>query len=167
MLVGTALMALFVATSFCVVARQAGAWGVPYFSFTSAHGSRCTNGWVGYACTPLTLADVEFFGDVDLPATTAVVASRYHATHDFELEAQLEVPTTASAEAAKQLTDAYGPCRRDARSPLPTAGLQQVCVIASGDGADESGEQPSRMVNVGTGIRKDGVRVIGLAVSSR
>lgn len=160
-------MVLFVATSFFVVARQAGAWGVPYFSFTSAHGSRCTNDFVGYTCTPLTLADVEFFGDVDLPANTAVVASRYHATHDFQLEAQLEVPAAAAAKAAKQLTDAYGPCRRDARSPLPTAGLRQVCVIASGDGTDVSGALPSRVVNLGTGIRKDGVRVVGLAISSR
>ena len=167
MLLGSALMLLFVATAFYVVARQAGSWGVPYFSFTSAHGSHCTNGFVGYTCSPLTLADVEFFGDVDLPANTAVVASRYHATHDFELEAQLEVPATAAAKSLKQLNAAYGPCRRDARSPIATAGLRQVCVISSGDGADESGELPSRMVNVGTGVRKDGVRVVGLAVSSR
>lgn len=160
-------MLLFVAAAFSVVARQAGAWGVPYFSFTSAHGSRCTNGFVGYTCSPLTLADVEFFGDVDLPANTAVLASRYHATHDFELEARLEVPAPSSAKALKQLNAAYGPCRRDARSPLPTAGLRQVCVIASGDGADASGELPSRTVNVGTGIRRDGVRVVALALASR
>ena len=44
-------MLAFVALAFWVVSRQAGAWGVPYFSFTSAHGSRCTNGFTGYTCT--------------------------------------------------------------------------------------------------------------------
>ena len=160
-------MLLFVATAFYVVARQAGGWGVPYFSFTSEHGSRCTNGFVGYTCSPLTLADVEFFGDVDLPADTAVLASRYHATHDFELEAQLEVPAASAAKGLEQLNEAYGPCRSGARSALPAAGLGQVCVMSSGDGADESGELPSRLVNVGTGVRKDGVRVVALAISSR
>jgi len=164
---GSALMLAFVAVAFLLVSRQAGAWGVPYFSFASAHGSPCTNGMTGYTCSPLTLGDVEFFGDVDLPADATVMASRYHATHDYELEAQLEVPAATAAQALEELRSAYGSCRRDARPPMPTAGLRQVCVIASGDGADASGELPSRIVNVGTGLRSDGTRVIGLAVSSR
>ncbi len=48
-----------------MVTRYAGGWGVPYFSFTSERGSRCTNDFAGYTCDPVTLADVEFFGDVE------------------------------------------------------------------------------------------------------
>ena len=40
---------------------------MPYFPFTSDRGSTCKNTLTGYACSPLTLADVEYFGDIDLP----------------------------------------------------------------------------------------------------
>ena len=167
MLGGIALMALVVGVALLVLAREAGGWGVPYFSFTSAHGSPCRNDLVGYTCTSLTLDDVEFFGDVDLPAGTRVVTSRYHATHDYDLRARLEVPSTAAATALKRVRSAYGHCRADARPPAPTTGLTGVCVILTGDGSDESGELPSRIVNVATGLRPDGVRVVDLAIRSR
>jgi len=160
-------MLAFVGVAVLVLVREAGGWGVPYFSFTSAHGSPCRNDLAGYTCTSMTLEDVEFFGDVDLPAGTRVVTSRYHATHDYDLQARLEVPKASAATALAQLRSAYGTCHRDARPPAPTTGLSGVCVILTGDGSDEAGEQPSRIVNVGTGLRPDGVRVVDLAVRSR
>ena len=43
-------MGLFATAALYVVTRYAGGWGVPYFSFTSERGSRCTNDFAGYTC---------------------------------------------------------------------------------------------------------------------
>ena len=75
-----------------ILTRFAGAWGVPYFTFTSERGSECTNNFTGYVCTPITLAEVEFYADLDLPDDTEVVSGTYRSTHDYQLEALLEVP---------------------------------------------------------------------------
>ena len=68
-LIGIVLMGGFVVVVFVVLSRYAGAWGVPYFSFTTERGSTCTNDFAGYTCTELTLAEVEYFGQFDLPET--------------------------------------------------------------------------------------------------
>src|SRR6187549_3778376 len=96
-LIGIVLMGLFVTASLFVVTRYAGGWGVPYFSFTSERGSHCTNDFAGYTCDPVTLADVEFFGDVNLPDDSRIVSGTYRATHDYRLDAVLEVPAPHAA----------------------------------------------------------------------
>lgn len=164
---GTFLMLAFVGIVLAVLVRQAGGWGVPYFSFTSAHGSPCTNNLTGYTCSPLTLADVEFFGDVDLPGGTTVVASHYRSTHDFSLEASLQVPRAGAATALKNLKRAYGPCQRGATSPLSPTGLRQVCVMVNPEGAESDGQLSSRVYAVGTGLRADGSRIVAMTVRSR
>jgi hypothetical protein len=160
-------MLAFVAVVLAILVRQAGGWGVPYFSFTSAHGSPCVNNITGYTCSPLTLADVEFFGDVDLPAGTTVGASTYRATHDFALSAQLQVPRAGSAAALKHLHSAYGPCRKGATSALPTRGIREVCVMVNPDGAEADGQLSSRVYAVGTGVARDGSRLVAMTVRSR
>jgi len=166
-LAGIAAMLAFVAVVLLVLVRQAGNWGVPYFSFTSAHGSPCTNDFTGYTCEPLTLADVEFFGDVDLPDDTAVLAGSYRSTHDYRLTAELAVPPASSDAALEELHEAFGPCRKGVSTPLPSKGLTSRCAMASEDGTDESREPASRIYVVGTGLRKDGSRVIALNIRSR
>lgn len=166
-LLGTAAMLAFVGILLLVLVRQAGDWGVPYFSFTSAHGSTCTNDFTGYTCEPLTLADVEFFGDVDLPDDTTVLAGSYRATHDYRLDAQLAVPAGSARAALEELREVFGACRRGVTTPLTTTGLRSVCAMASTDGTEKSREPASRIYAVGTGLKKDGTRLIGLAVRSR
>jgi len=160
-------MLTFAAVALLVVVRQAGSWGVPYFSFTSAHGSRCTNDFTGYTCEPLTLADVEFHGEMDLPDDTSVLAGSYRATHDYRLDAQLSVPPGSAAAALKELRAVFGDCRKGVSTPLATEGLTKVCRMASEDGTGDSQEPASRIYAVGTGLQKDGTRLIGLAVRSR
>ena len=164
---GTMMMAAFVIIAFAIITRYAGGWGVPYFSFTTERGSSCKNNLTGYTCTPLTVADIEFFGDVDLPGDAVVRQSKYVSTHDFALDAQLQVPRKSAAAALKGLNDAYGACQADHPSPLDTRNLTGVCVLANDDAVTRSGEASSRLYVVGTGVRKDGVRVISLAVKSR
>ena len=164
---GTALMLAFVAVVLALLVRQAGEWGVPYFSFTSEHGSPCRNDLTGYTCEPLTLADVEFFGDLDLPADTVVLAGTYRATHDYEMSAQLRVPKASSAKADRALRASFGACRRGVAPPLAAEGLRKVCTRASDNRADESGELPSRLYTVGTGLDPKGDRLIGLSLRSR
>ena len=166
-LLGSAAMLVFVVVLLVVLAQRAGEWGVPYFSFTSEHGSPCTNDFTGYTCTPLTLADVEFFGDLDLPDDTVVLSASYRSTHDYRLDAQLAIPAGSAAPALSQLREAFGPCRKGVRTPLDTTGLNRTCAMASADGTDETGLPASRLHSVGTGLREDGTRLVGLAVRSR
>jgi hypothetical protein len=164
---GITAMVLFVAVVLALLVRQAGEWGVPYFSFTSAHGSTCTNDLTGYTCDPLTLADVEFFGDVDLPDDTTVLAGSYRSTHDYQLTAQLRVPPESAGTALKRLRSAFGPCRDDVSTPLQSRGLSRTCAMANDTGADASGEMASKLYAVGTGLAEDGSRLVGLSVRSR
>lgn len=160
-------MAAFVLVSLGVVLRYAGEWGVPYFSFTTDRGSSCTNDSTGYTCDQLTLADLEFYGDVDLPPDTAVVAGVYRATHDFSLNAQLLVPERSAAGGLKALNAAYGICRSGQLSPLPAGSVTKLCVMANDDAVTGSSEVSSRLYTVGTGLRKDGARLVALSMRSR
>lgn len=167
MLVGLVLMAAFVVASFAVVLRYAGGWGVPYFSFTTERGSSCTNDLTGYTCDQLTLADVEFYGDVDLPDSTKIITGRYRATHDFSLDTRVEMSKADAAAGLKSLRKAYGKCQEDHPSPLPATGLTGLCVMANDDAVIGSDEAAGQLFTVGTGVRKNGVRVAVLSVKSR
>ena len=156
-------MAGFVLITLAILTRYAGAWGVPYFGFTSERGSECTNNFTGYVCTPITLAEVEFYADLDLPDDTTVTSGTYRSTHDYQLEAQLDVPPASAAVALKSLSTAFGPCVPEQPSSLNTQGLAQVCVMANLDAFTEAGEPASRLYVVGTGLRKDGSRPIALS----
>jgi hypothetical protein len=166
-LAGIAGMLVFVAVVLAVLVRQAGEWGVPYFSFTSAHGSPCTNDLAGYTCDPLTLADVEFLGEVDLPDDTVVLAGSYRSTHDYQLSAQLRVPAGSVDPARQQLRESFGSCRKGVSTPLQSRGLSRVCTMANDTGADEDGELASRLYSVGSGLAEDGTLLVGLSIRSR
>ena len=166
-LVGMILMLGSVAAALAVLTQYAGAWGVPYFSFTTDRGSTCKNDLTGYTCSPMTLGDVEHFGDVRLPEGSSVVAGTYHATHDYQMEAVVEVPSVSAEQALTDLNEAFGKCITDRPSPLSTKGMHDTCVIANEDGLDENNELSSRLFMVGTGVRDDGTRVIGMVIKSR
>jgi hypothetical protein len=164
---GTLLMAAFVLIALAIVTQYAGGWGVPYFSFTSEHGSPCRNNLSGYTCTPLTLADLEFYGDVDLPDDTRMISGTYTATHDYRLDATAEVPPASAKAALDGLKEAYGDCQEGHPTPLDTRGLGSVCVLANDDMHARGAELSSRLYIVGTGLRKDGRRPIVLTMRSR
>jgi hypothetical protein len=150
-----------------VVTRYAGGWGVPYFSFTSERGSSCTNDLTGYTCTRLTLGDIEFFGDVDLPDDTSIVSGTYRSTHDYRLDAVVEVPHPHAAAALRSLQESYGKCQPGHPSPLNPTGLTKICVLANDNAYTASGEPDSRLFTIGTGLRKNGSRVIAMVIKSR
>lgn len=160
-------MAAFVVIALAIVFRYAGGWGVPYFSFSTDRGSPCVNKFTGYVCTPTTLADVEYFGDIDLPDNTRVVTGTYTSTHDYRLESMLEVPSSTAPAALASLNEAFGKCIAGHPSPINTTGLTKICVLANDDAVVESGEPTSRLYTIGTGVTKDGSRMIGLFIRSR
>ena len=164
--VGVVLMAGFILGSTTLVLRQAGRWGVPYFSFTSERGSPCTNTFTGYVCEPPTLADVEFYSELDLPDDTTVLSGLYRSTHDYQLDARLVVPAPSAAAAMTVLRANFGRCLRNHTALIDTARLKGVCVMAN-DEQIISGEPESRLYNVATGLGRDGTRTIGLAIKSR
>ena len=162
------ILVLAVAVTLLVLARFAGSWGVPYFSTTTERGSRCVNTFTGFECPSLTLADIGYFGDVELPPDARVVSSHYRSTHDYQLEAVLEVPPASSAAALAALHDSYGKgCDKDHPSPLTETGLTSLCILANDQDTTEIGTPDSRVYVVGTAVRKDKTRVVNLNVRSR
>lgn len=166
-LIGTMLMAAFVMIALALITRYAGGWGVPYFSFRTERGSSCTNNLTGYTCQPVTLPDVKFYGDVDLPDDTRVVSSTYRSTHDYKLDATMLVPATSAATALAGLHDSFGACQPRHLAPMSTVGLTAVCVMANDDAVTNDAETSSRLFTVGTGLRPNGTRTIVLSVKSR
>src|SRR4249920_2872886 len=120
MLAGTALMLGSVAVALAILTQYAGAWGVPYFSFTTDRGSTCKNDLTGYTCSPMTLADVEYFGEVDLPDDSSVVNGTYRSTHDYQMEAVIEVPQGSAVQAMTSLRETFGTCLDEIPSPVST-----------------------------------------------
>lgn len=162
------LMSAFVMIIWALLTSRAGTWGVPYFSFSTERGSSCTNNLAGYTCQPMTLADLQFYGDVTLPASTKVLKSRYRATHDYQLEASLLTPATSAAAALAGLHESFGPCLPGHPAPMPTAGLTEVCVLANDDATiTRDSDTSSRLYVVGTALRRDGARIISMTIKSR
>ena len=60
-----------VAVALAILTQYAGVWGVPYFTFRTDRGSMCKNDFTGYTCSPMTLADVEYFLAMSIFPTTA------------------------------------------------------------------------------------------------
>lgn len=166
-IVGIMLMAAFVFITFGLLTRYAGSWGVPFFSYTSERGSTCTNTMTGYTCDPLTLADVEFYSDLDLPNDTRVVSGSYAATHDYTLNASLRMTPRSQAAGFKALQQQLGTCRNDRPAPISTAGLKNFCVLANDNAVTRAGDPPSRLYVVGTGIASNGIRIVSLSIRSR
>jgi hypothetical protein len=160
-------LVLGVIVALLVIARYAGGWGIPYFSRTTARGSECVNTFTGFECPSLTLADVGYFGDVELPPDTRVVSSHYRSTHDYQLQAVLEVPPASSAAALAAFTESYGRCVKGHPSPLTERGLTSLCIIANDQTTTESGTPDSRLYVIATAVRADKTRVVNLSVRSR
>ena len=164
---GVTLMLATVAVSLAILAQYAGAWGVPYFSFTTDRGSKCKNDLTGYTCSPMTLADVEYFGDLDLPENSAVVAGTYRATHDYQMEAIIEVPRDSADQALTSLNQTFGDCASELPSPVSAEGIRKTCVMSNDVVSSETDEPSSRFYLIGTGVRTDGTRIIGMVIRSR
>ncbi len=169
-LIGITVMIILAALPFLILSRYAGAWGVPYFSFTTDRGSVCTNDLIGYHCDNLTLADVRWWGDLDLPDDTRVVSSHYRTRHNFSFDAVLEVPKPQAGHTEELLRKTFGHCVADHPSSLDPTGLKQVCVMANDATAELHPDAPmaGTLYDIGAGIRKsDGTLVIAAHEESR
>lgn len=165
---GMLMMLGSVAVAFAILTQFAGHWGVPYFSFTTGRGSTCTNSWIGYTCDQLSVSDLNWWGDVSLPSETSVRSARYVSTHDYALNATVEVPKQQASSTLAALKESFGDCG-DHPAPMSTQGLSDVCVMAD-NLADAGGNDPSkssRTYTVGTAVRSNGVRLIVLDITSR
>ena len=156
-----------VAVTLAILTQYAGAWGVPYFTFRTDRGSMCKNDFTGYTCSPMTLADVEYFGDVDLPDNSAVVTGTYRSTHDYHMEAIIEVPLDSADSALTSLNQTFGNCISELPSPVSAEGIRKTCVMSNDAVISESDEPSSRVYLIGTGVRTDGSRIIGMVIKSR
>ncbi len=164
---GIMVMAAVVLIIFGILARFAGGWGVPFFTFTTENGSTCTNTFSGHVCDQVTPADVAFWSDATLPPTTAVTKATYTVTHDYALSADLTIGKAQAGPGLKNLQTAFGACK-DHPSPLDLTGLTTTCVMSNDDfTAQADGEQASRLYLVGTGVRKDGTRLVAMVIRSR
>jgi hypothetical protein len=83
------------------------------------------------------------------------------------MEAIIEVPAASANQALASLNHAFGDCIKELPSPMSTKGIRDNCVMANADAVGESDEPSSRLYMIGTGVRKDGTRVIGMVIKSR
>lgn len=169
-LIGITVMIILAALPFFILSRYAGGWGVPYFSFSTDRGSLCTNDLTGYHCDHLTLADVRWWGDLDLPNDTRVVSSYYKSTHNFSLDAVLEVPKADAGTTFTLLRKTFGHCLADHPSSLDTRGLRHVCVMANdaSSGLDPNAPMAGTLYDIGAGTRRsDGALIIAVHEESR
>ena len=102
------MMAGFVLITFAILIRYAGGWGFPTSASLRARlGVR--EQLHRLRLHPTTLAEVEFYADIDLPDDTRVVEGVYRSTHDYQLDALLEVPAASAPAALKSLNEPSAP----------------------------------------------------------
>jgi len=168
-LLGIAIMIVIAAIPFVILSRYAGGWGVPYFTFTTDRGSTCTNDFTGYHCDDVSVADIEWWGDIDLPDSTVVASSHYKATHDFTLDAVVWVAKADVKHTYASVNKTFGGCLAEHPTRLDTEGLRSVCVRANdaSDSSDPDDPFADTLYEITTGVRKDGTMVIGIHEESR
>lgn len=162
-------MIVLVAIPLVILSRYAGGWGVPYFSFQTDRGSSCTNDIAGYHCDDVTVEDIRWWGDIDLPSSTTVVSSQYQATHDFTLDAVVEVPKKNAAKTLAGIDKTFGGCQDGHPTQLDTKGLAKVCTRANDatTSSESAAQFADTIYEVTTGSRKDGTLVVGIHEESR
>ena len=76
---------------------------------------------------------------------------------------------TARSQAAgfQALRREFGGCQTDRPPPISTRGLTGFCVLANDGSAARSQEPPSRLYVIGTGVAKNGIRVVSISIRSR
>lgn len=162
-------MIILAATPFVILSHFAGGWGVPYFTFTTDRGTTCTNDFTGYHCDNLTKADVEWWGDLNLPEGTRLISSHYKATHDFTLDALMEIPVAEQKPMLASLAKSFGPCIPEHPTRMDTTGLTKICVRANdaSDTTDSSKPLADTLYEVTTGFRKNDALVVSVHEQSR
>jgi hypothetical protein len=168
-LLGTLVMLILAAIPLVILSRYAGSWGVPYFTFTTERGSVCTNDFTGYHCDDLTLADIRWWGDIYLPPNAIVQSSHYKSTHDFELDAVVEVPKQSATPTLAAVRKTFGSCIPDHPTRLETEGLRGVCVMANDatDSTDSDARLSDTLYEITTATKPDGTLVINIHEESR
>lgn len=161
-------MAAVLVVAAIVLGLNAGRWGVPMFSFTNEHGSKCRNDWLGYHCSELTLPDVQRHVRVELPAGTQLESGTWRQTHDYELTARLILPQAVAQETWNQLTEEYGECRPNVPSPLSAVpDLSGLCVMTNEAGFGVGTQPSAELWRIATATQADGDTVVDLRVRSR
>ncbi|GAB3925300.1 hypothetical protein GCM10011575_05360 [Microlunatus endophyticus] len=167
-LIGIGVMIVLAATPFFILSKYAGGWGVPYFSFVTSRGTTCTNDFTGYTCDHLTRADIEWWGDLTLPTGTKILSSHYESTHDFTLDALVEIPVADQKHTLAELQKSFGDCIADHPTSMDTTGVKKLCVRAN-DASDPMDSSPlsDTLYEISTGYRANGALVLNIHEQSR
>ena len=84
------------------------------------------------------------------PTTVRWSTGTYRSTHDYQMEAIIEVPLDSADQALTSLNQTFGNCISELPSPLNTEGNPHTCVMANDDVFSESEEPSSRLYLIGT-----------------
>lgn len=162
-------MIVVLAIPVVVLSHYAGGWGVPYFSFTTDRGGKCTNTFTGYDCDKLTLADINWWGNVKLPEQTTVVRAHYESGHKVTLDAVVVVPADHAKSVATSLHKTFGSCGRERPANIKVKKLKHRCTMANleSDPRAHHGPVANRDYVISTGLHHDGSRVVGIKETSR
>ncbi|QGN33108.1 hypothetical protein [Microlunatus sp. Gsoil 973] len=168
-LIGIVIMIIVAAIPFVILSRYAGGWGVPYFSFVTDRGTTCVNDFTGYHCGNLTRADIEWWGDIKLPVGTKLISSHYKSTHDFTLDALVEIPVAKQKPTLRSLEKSFGKCVADHPTVMDTTGLKRICVRANDASEDSDSSRPlaDTLYEVTSAYRRNGALLVNIHEESR
>lgn len=166
-LVGLGVMVLVCVVAFLVVWANAGRWGVPMFSFTNEHGSKCRNSFTGHSCHPMTKEDVEFRSQISIPADAQLVDGSWEQTHDYTLKARLIYPGAIAPEEFKKLGETFGDCYPNLPNELHNEpGLTGICTMTN-TGIGAGGDPTARIWSISTANMPDGNTAVQIDIRSR
>lgn len=167
-LIGIGVMIVLAAAPFFILSRYAGTWGVPYFSFVTTRGTTCTNDFTGYTCDNLTRSDIDWWGDLSLPAHATLISSHYKSTSDFTLDALVGIPVAEQKHTLGTLQKSFGRCIPGHPTAMDVTGLKKVCVRAN-DASDPMDSSPlsDTLYVVTTGYRHNGELLVSVHEESR
>lgn len=167
-LIGITLMIALVAGGLAYLGSRAGEWGVPYFSFTTAHGTDCTNTWTGYTCADVTQADFEEWADLKIPEGTTLVTAKYTKNNaDFEVVSELRTDAKHAKPFGEALAKKYGQCQGAGYQPAELKDHKDVCLVNSVLARGTQEAPLTRRWMLATGVDADGSRLTLLTFASR
>lgn len=162
-------MIVVLAIPVVVLSHYAGGWGVPYFSFTTDRGGKCTNTFTGYECDHLTLGDINWWGNLDLPEQSKVLRAHYTSGQEVKLDAVVVVDKDDAKSAARSLRKTFGSCGRERPANIKVDKLKHRCIMANQESESRARHGPlsDREYVIATGLRDDGSRIVGIKEKSR
>ncbi|WP_133753701.1 hypothetical protein ACF3NT_03650 [Naumannella halotolerans] len=142
--------------------------GVPGFSYTNEYGSRCTNGFIGHDCDPITVAELNLHAETDFPEDVELLESSFENGQDWRVRALLRVPAAEVEQTTAMLDERFGECEEldpdTALQDIPAGDYTEICRDRSSGMFDDEGERVESFHEVVRAVVADGSMIVDVEV---